>query len=117
MVLLAPRPNSGGEAALQPQGIGLTDGEHGTQPAVVMDALENVFVSDVLILHCHEDGDCQEPNDRHSERSHVGSEVLQSADVFHSEHSHVSSELQCCQDEGLQVIGWCRDQDAVCQLA
>ena len=38
---------------------------------VVMVALENVFVSEVLILHCHENGDCQEPDDRHSERSRV----------------------------------------------
>ena len=47
-----------------------------------MDALENVFVGEVLILHCHKNGDCQEPDDRHSERSRVGSELLQSADVF-----------------------------------
>ena len=36
-----------------------------------MDALEGVFVSEVLFLHCHENGDCQEPDDRHSERSRV----------------------------------------------
>ena len=28
---------------------------------VVMDALVNVLVGEVLILHCHENGDCQEP--------------------------------------------------------
>ena len=27
------------------------------------------------------------------------------------------SELQCCQEEDAQVIGWCHDQDDVCQLA
>ena len=26
-------------------------------------------------------------------------------------------ELQCCQDEDVQVTGWCHDQDDVCQLA
>ena len=59
----------------------------------VMDALVNVLVDEVLILHCHENDDCQEPDDRHSERSRVGSELLQAADVFQSEHSRVSSEL------------------------
>ena len=51
---------------------------------VVMDALENVFVGEVLILHGHENGDCQEPDDRHSDRSRVGSELLQADDVFQS---------------------------------
>ena len=36
-----------------------------------MDALVSVLVSEVLILRCHENGDCQEPDDRHSERSRV----------------------------------------------
>ena len=57
---------------------------------VVMNDLVNVLKDDVLILHCHENGDCQEPDDRHSERSHV------------------SSELHCCQEEDTQVIGWCQ---------
>ena len=65
-----------------------------------MDALENVFVGEVLILHSHESGDCQEPDDRHSERPRVGSELLQSADDFQSEHSRVSSELRCCTFQG-----------------
>ena len=59
---------------------------------VVMDALGNVFEGEVLILHCHENGDCHEPNDRHSERSRV-SELFQSADGCQSERSRVSSEL------------------------
>ena len=41
-----------------------------------MDAFENVFVGEALLLHFHENGDCQEPDDRHSERSRVGSELL-----------------------------------------
>ena len=41
----------------------------------------------------------------------------QSDDFFQSERSRVSFELQCCQDEDVQVIGWCHDQDDVCQLA
>ena len=82
---------------------------------VVMDALENVF--EALILHCHEKGDCQERDDRHSERSRVGSEALHSVDDFQSERSRVSSELHCCQDEDVQVIGWCHDPDDVFQLA
>ena len=65
-----------------------------------MDALENVFVGEVLILHCHENGDCQEPDDRHSERSRVGSELLQSTNDFQSEHSRVSFELHCCTFQG-----------------
>ena len=59
-----------------------------------MDDLEDVFAGEVLILHCLKNGDCQEPDDRHSERSRVGSELLQSADDFQSERSRVSSELQ-----------------------
>ena len=58
---------------------------------VAMDALENVFVGEVLTLHCHENGDCQELDDRHSERSCVASELLQSVDF-----SRVSSERHCC---------------------
>ena len=45
-----------------------------------MNALVNVLVDEVLILQCHENGDCQEPDDRHPERSRVWSELLQSAD-------------------------------------
>ena len=44
-------------------------------------------------------------------------DLSSSDDVFQSEHSHVSSELHCCQDEGVQVIGRCHDQDDVFQLA
>ena len=36
-----------------------------------MDAVVDVLVDEVLILHCHENGNCQEPDDRHSERSRV----------------------------------------------
>ena len=36
-----------------------------------MDALVNVLVDEVLTLHCHENGDSQEPDDGHSERSRV----------------------------------------------
>ena len=82
-----------------------------------MDDLENVFVGEVLTLHCHVNSVCQEPDDRHSEPSHVGSELLQSTDVFQTEHSRVSSELHRCQDEGVQAIGWSHDQSDVCQLA
>ena len=64
-----------------------------------MNAFVNVLVGEVLVRHCHETGDCQDPDGRQSERSHV------------------SSELHCCQDEDVQVIGWCHDQDDVCQLA
>ena len=84
---------------------------------VVMDAFVHVLVGEVLILHCHQNGDCQEPDDRHSDRSRGGSELLQSADGCQSERSCVSSELHCCQEEDAQVIGWCHDQDDVCQLA
>ena len=75
---------------------------------VVMDALGNVLV---LILHCHENGDCQEPDDRQSERSRV-SELFQSADVCHSELSRVSSESHDRQDA--QAVGRCHDQDDAC---
>ena len=58
-----------------------------------MDALGNVSKGDVLILHGHVNDDCQEPDDRHSDRSRGGSEVLQSAYDFQPEHSRDSSEL------------------------
>ena len=79
--------------------------------------LENVLKGEVLVLHGHEKDDCQELDDRHSDRSRVESELLQPDDVFQSECSRVSFELQCCQDEDVQVGGWCHDQDDVCQLA
>ena len=85
---------------------------------VVMNALVNVLVADVL--HCHENGDCQEPDDRHPERSRVWSELLQSADGCQSELSRAGSELHCCQDEDedeVQVSGCCHDQDDGCQSA
>ena len=78
-----------------------------------MDALGNVF----LILHGHENGDFQELDDRHSDRSRVESELLQTDDVFQSERSRVSFELQCCQDEDVQLRSWCHDHDDVGQLA
>ena len=55
----------------------------------VMEVVVNVPVDEVLTDHCRENGDCQEPDDRHSERSRV------------------SSEFQCRQDEeeDVQVIG------------
>ena len=79
---------------------------------VVMNAVVNVLVDEVF--HCHENGDCQEPDDRHPERPRVWSELLHSADGCQSERSRVWSELQCCQDEDedeVQVIGCCHDQD------
>ena len=36
-----------------------------------MNALVNVLVDVVLILHSHKNGDCQEPDDRTPERSRV----------------------------------------------
>ena len=36
-----------------------------------MDALGNVLEDEVLILHCHETGDCHEPDNRHSKHSRV----------------------------------------------
>ena len=87
---------------------------------VVRNALVNVLVDEVLILHCHENGDCQEPAVRHLERSRVWSELLQPAESCQSERSRVWSELHCCQDEDedeVQVIGCCDDQDDVCQSA
>ena len=82
-----------------------------------MDALGNVLIGEVLILHGPENDDCQELDDRHSDRSRIESELLQPDDVFQSECMRVSFELQCCQDEDVQVTGWCHDQDDVCQLA
>ena len=72
-----------------------------------MDALEIVFIGEVLILHGYEKGDCQDLDDRHLDRSRVESELLQPDDVFQSERSRVSFELKSCQDEDVQVIGWC----------
>ena len=56
--------------------------------------------SEILTSWTQENGDCQEPDDRHSERSRVGSELLHSADDFPSEHSRVSSELHCYTFQG-----------------
>ena len=63
----------------------------------------NALVNDLVdqALHCHENGDCQEPDDRHPERSRVW------------------SELHSCQDEDedeVQVIGGCHEDDG-CQSA
>ena len=60
---------------------------------VVMDAFENVFVGEVLIPHYHENGDCQEAHDRHSDRSRGGSELLPSDDVFQPERSREMSSV------------------------
>ena len=52
----------------------MTKGCRPSQPDdifVVMDALVNVLVDKVLILHCHKNGDCHEPDDRNPERSRV----------------------------------------------
>ena len=51
-----------------------------------MDALQNVFVGEVLNLQCHESGNCQEPDDRYSDRSRGGSELLQSAGSNQNAH-------------------------------
>ena len=48
-----------------------------------MDALDNVFFSEVLILHDHENDDCQELDDRHSDRSRGGSELLHQLMISH----------------------------------
>ena len=82
-----------------------------------MDVPGNVLKSEVPIFHGHENDDCKELDDRHSDRSRVESEMLQADDVFQSECLRVSFELQCCQDEDVQVTSWCHDQDDVCQLA
>ena len=44
-----------------------------------MDAPENVFTSEVLILHDYENGDCHDLDDRHLDRSRVESELLEDA--------------------------------------
>ena len=36
-----------------------------------MNALGTVLVDEVLIPHCHKNGDCHGPDDRSPERSHV----------------------------------------------
>ena len=81
---------------------------------VVMNALVNFLVDEVLIPHCHLNDDCQES------RSRVWSGLFQSADDCHSERSRVSSELYCCQDEDedeVQVTSCCHDQDDRCHSA
>ena len=65
-----------------------------------MDALVNVLVDEVLILHCHENGDCHavalrasselsQSADCQSVRSRVWSELLQSAGDYQSERLRV----------------------------
>ena len=65
-----------------------------------MDALVNVLVGGVLILHCHENGDCRaaalrasselsQSADCQSLRSRVLSEILQSAGDCQSERSRL----------------------------
>ena len=46
-----------------------------------MDARVNFIMDEVLNLHYHENGDCQEHDDRNSDRSRGGSELLRSASV------------------------------------
>ena len=74
---------------------------------VVMDALEGVREDEVLVLHCELNGYCQEPDERHSERSRV-SELFQPADGCQFERSRVSSELLqsagSCQSENSRVV-------------
>ena len=75
-----------------------------------MDALEGVREDEVLVLHCELNGDCQEPDGRHSERSRV-SEVFQAAESCQLERSRVSSELLQsagdCQSEHPRVLFEC----------
>ena len=85
-----------------------------------MNALVNVLVDEVLILHCHENGHCQEPDERTPERSRVWSELLQLAGDCQSERSRVWSELRSGQaqdEDNAQVIGCCHDQDDGCHSA
>ena len=56
-----------------------------------MNAFVNVLVVEVLVLHFHENGDCQEPDDRRPERARVWSELVLSADGCQSERSRVWS--------------------------
>ena len=74
---------------------------------VVMDALVNVLVGEVLILHCHENGDCHAVALRASSelsqsadcqlvRSRVWSELLQSAGDYQSERSRVVRPNSIC---------------------
>ena len=49
--------------------------------------------SHVYLFHCHGNGDSQELDDRHSDRSRVESQLLQADDVFQSERSRVSFKL------------------------
>ena len=61
--------------------------------------LESVRKDEVLVLHCELDGDCEEPDERHSERSRVSSELLQSAGDCQSEHARVLFKFHSCQTE------------------
>ena len=74
---------------------------------VVMDALVNVLVGEVLILHCHENGDCHavalrasselsQSADCQSVRSRDWSELLQSAGDYISERSRVVRPNSIC---------------------
>ena len=67
-----------------------------------MNTLVTVLVDEVLILHCHRNGDCQENDDRTPERSRVWSEL----------HSG-----QAQDEDNVQVIGCCHDQDDGCHSA
>ena len=79
-----------------------------------MDTLFHVLADEVLILHCHENRDCQEPDDRHSERSRVGSELMianQNAHAFRPNSIVAKKRMP------RSLVGVCHDQDDVCQLA
>ena len=64
---------------------------------LVMNALVNVLVNEVLVPHCHLNRDCQES------RARVSSGLFQSADDCHKERSRVSSEL-------IQSVGGCQSE-------
>ena len=72
---------------------------------VVMDALEGV-----LALHYELNGYCQEPDERHSERSRV-SELFQSASNCQAEQSRVLSEFHSCQAEDEGGVFQVQDDD------
>ena len=83
-----------------------------------MDDLENVFEGEVLILHCHENGDCQEP--RCSPFETLTRWILscsnqlmfsnQNTDAFRP--NSIVAKMKVSKSQG-----WCHDQDDVCQLA
>ena len=95
---------------------------------VVMDAFVRIYEDDLI---CHKECDCHavalracselsQSADCKSERPRVWSELLQLAGGCQSERSRVRSGFHCCQDEDedeVQVIGCCHDQDVGCHSA